>query len=89
MTRADPERAAAFYGDAASTRCRIARAVSRRGPTLTEDAWSFIEAEQDLAVLHFLATIATLPDDTQSFSHVRRALFENAALCRQVVSWRL
>ncbi|APR77146.1 Hypothetical protein A7982_02493 [Minicystis rosea] len=60
----------------------IAALLARGGPTLTEDAWEWILREDDVAVLRFLVALAALDPRTSAVSHVRRALFENRALCR-------
>lgn len=56
----------------------FAALIAQRGPTLTEDAWAWIAREEDPSLKAFLAALAAIDLDGE----VRRALFENRALCR-------
>ena len=59
--------------------------LSEHGPTLTEDAWDAILAEEDTEALAWLATISSLRVDELRASQVRRALFENVVLRRYAI----
>ncbi len=73
------------HGGAVSTgaaRLAIASLLARGGPTLTEDAWDWIEREEDAELCAFLAALAAFePADAETAS-LRRVLLENRALCR-------
>lgn len=64
----------------------IAALLARSGPTLTEEAWGWILREEDLVVLGFLAALAALVPPDDGVATVRRALFENRALCRHAAA---
>ncbi|MFT3763930.1 MAG: hypothetical protein QM820_00150 [Minicystis sp.] len=64
----------------------IAALMARGGPTLTEDAWEWILREDDVALLRFLVALAALDPRTGAVRAVRRALFENRALCRHAAA---
>jgi hypothetical protein len=53
-----------------------------RGPTMTEDAWEWIEREEDPEMIAFLTLLAALPPADPDTSALRRVLFENRTLCR-------
>jgi hypothetical protein len=71
-------------GEAAADRLTQVRAIAtsmaRSGPALTEDAWAWIEREQDLPLLRFLAAVAALDPADAAGPVARRAIFENRAL---------
>jgi hypothetical protein len=73
-----------FLGRPESRRA-IAAIVAERGPTLTEDAWDWIAEEEDDSVLDFLLTLAAVQNSSLAFSHLQRAMFENAVSCRHAV----
>jgi hypothetical protein len=63
----------------------IAAILARSGPTLTEDAWAWIQREDDVGVLRLLLGLAML-DPGGPPALARRALFENRALCRHAAA---
>jgi hypothetical protein len=75
----------AALADAKKARRLSARLLSEHGPTLTEDAWDAILAEEDPEVLAWLAALSSLRVDELRASQVRRALFENVALRRYAI----
>jgi hypothetical protein len=79
------ERAPAAGGAALQA---LATLLARSGPTLTEDAWDWIAREDDADLMRFLAALAALDDPGAELALVRRALFENRALCRYALGAR-
>jgi hypothetical protein len=71
---------------AGAARLTMARLVARCGPTLTEAAWEWIEREEDPELCAFLAALAAVAPVDAEQAALRRALFENRALCRHAVS---
>jgi hypothetical protein len=70
----------------ATLRRNIASSLARGGPVLTEDAWAWIEREEDTDVLGLLAAIGALDRRDPDLARVRRALFESRALAGYAVS---
>jgi hypothetical protein len=70
----------AHLTDAQKAKWLLARLLSQRGPTLTEDAWDAILAEQDAEALAWMAALSSLRADEIHAWQIRRALLENAAL---------
>jgi hypothetical protein len=64
----------------------IASLLARGGPTLTEDAWDWIEREEDAELCAFLRGLAAMSPASAEQAAVRRALLENRALCRHAAS---
>jgi hypothetical protein len=60
----------------------IATLLARGGPTLTDDAWDWIEREEDPEIGSFLAALVTLEAAEPEVAALRRVLLENRALCR-------
>jgi hypothetical protein len=67
-------------------RRNIASLLARGGPVLTEDAWAWIEREEDTDVLGLLAALGALEHRDPDLARVRRALFESRALSVYAVS---
>jgi hypothetical protein len=59
----------------------MATSLALTGPTLTEDAWDWITREPEADLVDFMTALASLELD-EIAAAVRRALFENRALCR-------
>jgi len=55
-------------------------ACEQQGIQLTEDAWAWIDAEEDHELLRFLLSCSGIKNNEQSFWKLRKALFENRAL---------
>ena len=67
---------------AGTARPAIANLLALRGPTLTEDAWDWIEREEDPALVGLVAGLAALEPTDPETGALRRVLLENRALCR-------
>jgi hypothetical protein len=81
----DLQRSIEDHGGPVSTgaaRRTVAILLSRSGPTLTEDAWDWIDREDDPDLCAFLAALATLEPADAASDALRRALLENRTLCR-------
>lgn len=63
-------------------RRNLASFLARKGPILTEDAWEWIEVEDDAATLRFLLISAASVGRSEKVYATKRALFENRWLCR-------
>jgi hypothetical protein len=59
-----------------------------RGPTLTEDAWEWIEREQDPDLCAFVSSLAAFDPDGAEEASLRRVLLENRVLCRYAAAVR-
>jgi len=77
--RVEDHRGPASVGAARRT---VASLLARAGPTLTEDAWEWIDREDDPDLCAFLATLAAVEPADAEATAVRRVLLENRALCR-------
>ncbi len=66
----------------------VASALARGGPTLTEDAWDWIEREEDPSVQGFLVALAGFEPGGSEQAALRRVLLENRALCRWAARWQ-
>jgi hypothetical protein len=64
----------------------IAAALAQAGPTLTEDAWAWIEREEDHELLGFLGALAALGPRDAATARIARAIFESRELCRFAVA---
>jgi hypothetical protein len=65
----------------AALRRTIATLLAQNGPVLTEDAWAWIEREDDADVLGLLAALAALETRDPDLGRARRVLFESRPLC--------
>jgi len=82
VEREEPEIFVPIIRSADHAKKVLAGLVDDLGMVLTEQAWDWILAEQDSDVLFFLATLASIPTEASQIKLLRRALFENEALCR-------
>jgi hypothetical protein len=64
---------------------RIARACSRQGIVLTEDAWEWIICEKDKTMLQFLITLTLINNNELKFSTMRKATLENRDLAQEIM----
>jgi hypothetical protein len=72
-------------GDVVATRQAVVRLHQQRGPILTESAWTWILAEQDVRLLHLLIAVAMQGDNSPpEWATVRWAMAENRALCAAI-----
>jgi hypothetical protein len=60
----------------------VAALLAVGGPTLTEDAWDWIDREEDPETCRFLAGLCRLDPPDGDQADLRRALLENRTLCR-------
>jgi hypothetical protein len=72
---------------AGTARRAVAGLLARNGPTLTEDAWEWIDREEDPDLCAFLTALAALAPAGEQVG-LRRALLENRALCRYAAGLR-
>ena len=72
--------------DARSAKSLIVRIMSENSPTLTEDTWDIILAEEDTDVLAWWVALASLRAYDHHPSRVRPALFENPELRRYAMA---
>jgi len=66
---------------------RIVSVSERQGIILTEDAWKWIDRENDLEVLRFILMMVLIDNDEQKFWNIRQGLLENRELCKAVSKW--
>jgi len=64
----------------------LERACDAHGITLTEDAWAWIDAEQDRDLLAMLISFAAMNESEQRFWNMRLALFERRAFAQAVLA---
>jgi hypothetical protein len=72
-----------------AARRTVVSLLARSGPTLTEDAWDWIDREEDPELCAFLTALAALTPPPGEQAGLRRALLENRALCRYAASLRV
>jgi hypothetical protein len=71
-----------------AARRTVAGLLARGGSTLTEDAWDWIDREEDPSICSFLVGLAALDPADADQADLRRALLENRALCRYAAGVR-
>lgn len=64
----------------------LERGCDAHGITLTEDAWAWIDAEQDRDLLAMLISFAAMNQSEQRFWNMRLALFERRAFAQAVLA---
>jgi hypothetical protein len=64
---------------------QIVKISHRQGITLTEDAWKWIDRENDLELLRFVLMLVLIKNDEQRFWNMRKGLLENRELCKAVM----
>jgi hypothetical protein len=64
----------------------LERACDACGLTLTEDAWAWIDAEDDPELLELPLVFAAMKEQAQQFWNMRRALFERRAFAQAVLA---
>jgi hypothetical protein len=67
---------------------RTVASLLSRGPTLTEDAWDWIDREPDPDLCAFLAALAAFEPADADQAALRRVLLENRVLCRYAAGVR-
>lgn len=64
---------------------RIVRISHNLGLTLTEDAWNWIDRENDLEILRLILPLVLINIHEQTFWNIKKALLENRELCKIVL----
>jgi hypothetical protein len=64
----------------------LERACESLGLTLTEEAWGWIDAEQERALLELLLVMAAMPSRERQFRNLRLALFERRAFAQAILA---
>ncbi|MCI0695997.1 hypothetical protein L0337_28855 [candidate division KSB1 bacterium] len=87
LTRAkfQEEDPGAFQEAAERMHEQIVRISHHQGITLTEDAWKWIDRENDLELLRFVLMLVLIKNDEQKFWNMRKGLLENRNLCQAVL----
>jgi hypothetical protein len=72
--------------DAKRAKSLLARVLSENAPVLTEETWGAILAERDAEALAWRCALVSMRAEELHASQVRRALLENADLCRYAMT---
>ncbi len=64
---------------------QIVRISHHQGITITEDAWKWIDRENDIELLRFVLMLVLIKNDEQKFWNMRKGLLENRNLCWTVL----
>lgn len=75
-----------FNQSARQLREKIVRIISHQGLTFTEDAWQWIDHENDAELFKIILTLILIDSHEQTFSNIRRGLLENRELCKAVLA---
>ncbi len=70
----------------AEIKTRIIVLCKKQGYRLTEDAWAWIDEEENRALLMLLFSYLTIDNHEQSFWNIRTAIFENRKLAQSVLA---
>lgn len=65
---------------------KIVRISDHQGIVLSEDAWKWIDRENDRDLLCFILGLLSIDENEQSFWNMRKGLLENRDLCRDVLN---
>jgi hypothetical protein len=70
-------------------KCRflLLRLTREYGPQLTEDAWSWIDQENDFSLIKTLCILAMVNEHEQKFYNTKKSIFEKRWLCKLVTNW--
>jgi hypothetical protein len=63
------------------------RVTREYGPQLTEDAWSWIDQENDFSLIKTLCILAMVNEHEQKFYNTKKSIFEKRWLCKLVTNW--
>lgn len=74
-----------FNQSSRQLREKIVRITYHQGLTFTEDAWKWIDRENDAELLKIILTLMLIDSHEQRFSNIRRGLLENRELCKAVL----
>jgi len=66
---------------------RIVSVSERQDLILTEDAWKWIDRENNLEVLRFILMLVLIDNDEQKFWNLRQGLLENREVCKALLKW--
>jgi len=75
-----------FNQSARQLKEKIVRITYHQGLTFTEDAWQWIDHENDAELLKIILTLILIDSHEQTFSNIRRSLLENRELCKAVLA---
>ena len=64
---------------------KIVKYSEKRVIVVTEDAWQWIDKEEDINMLWVLLSLAMIDDYEVTLCGMRRSVFENRAMCREIV----
>ena len=64
---------------------RIVKLAEKRCIVVTESAWDWIDNEEDIDMLWVLLSLTLINEDEITFCCLRRAVFENRNMCREIV----
>jgi hypothetical protein len=64
---------------------RIVKLAEKRRIVVTESAWDWIDNEEDIDMLWVLLSLTLINEDEITFCCLRRAVFENRNMCREIV----
>jgi hypothetical protein len=70
-----------FEGPPEEMKKKIIRICNDQGPVLTEDAWEWIDNEEDHDLLSFIMLLMLIKSYEQKFWNIRKGLLENRELC--------
>ncbi len=68
---------------------QIVLATSRYGPNLTDQAWQWIDHEQDMDLLTTLVLLALMNKSEQKFYNTKKAIMEKKWLCEVLTRFRM
>jgi hypothetical protein len=70
-------------------KCRflLLRLTREYGPQLTEDAWSWVDQENDFSLIKTLCILAMVNEHEQKFYNTQTSIFEKRWLCKLVTNW--
>lgn len=72
-------------GSSQQLRKKIVAVTNKQGLTLTEDAWKWIDRENDPELLKLILILVSVDSHEQRFSNIKRGLLENRKLCQAVL----
>jgi len=64
---------------------KIVELAEKRRVVVTEAAWDWIDNEKDRDMLRILLSLVLINEDEMTFCCLRRAVFENRDMCREIV----
>jgi len=67
----------------------LTKMTGELGPTLTENAWNWIDKEKDVKLLRTLLILAAFQNNEQTFYNTKKSIFEKRWLCKLVTDWSM